>query len=592
MLKSFKKSREQKTTQKAEEFLRKGIVLLDGKLYKQAMIEFQNAFQLEPKTTYERLDKEFKHYLEIFDHEAALSIGLILIKINKNDYELVNTIGNCARRQKNYKQANNLYRHALKINKNYPTAFYNLAASMGKIEKYDLDIKQALEVFSDIKDYILPEFYDDPEFKNTIIKQFVTERSTIRDDRIRNLEGAIKAKEEENELQEARVLKMELEQEKKATEKPMAKDYRQFYEKLIKENEDGETKKIYKITQRNLYNFAIYALQNEESEIAMEIFSILKEQGNSIKYLDMLTAIAMAKSKKIKEGIDFFVKGLGQEQYNRFFNINLGMMYKSIGNRLLSTKYLTIGAELLEKSDGLYHLSDLINIADKNMAEGNNRKALKLYKVAVSEVDDTSLWANIGEIYINLKKYDDATKAFREILKIEPESKIATDQLKQLHDIFCARAEGFFHQSKYQAAASMYEKALRILRPAETLKQTASIYKVLNNTDKVEELNKEYEEIQKKERDAETEKERQAHIKKGKMYIKRKNFNLGVEHLETAFRMKLDRDVFVLLASIYKSLKRREAIQDLLEKWNRMVEYEEKMKKFEKDQERAQTMAK
>ena len=46
-------------------------------------------------------------------------------------------VGNCARRQKNYKQANNLYRHALKINPKYQVAFYNLAASMGKVEKYD-----------------------------------------------------------------------------------------------------------------------------------------------------------------------------------------------------------------------------------------------------------------------------------------------------------------------------------------------------------------------------------------------------------------------------------------------------------------------
>jgi hypothetical protein len=55
MLKSLKKGREQRSVQKAEEHISKGILLLEGKLYKQSMIEFQNAFQLETKTTYQKL---------------------------------------------------------------------------------------------------------------------------------------------------------------------------------------------------------------------------------------------------------------------------------------------------------------------------------------------------------------------------------------------------------------------------------------------------------------------------------------------------------------------------------------------------------
>ena len=119
MLRALKKSREQKAHQKTEDLIKKGIALLDGKLYKQAMIEFQNAFESEPTYAAQRLDKEFQEAQGISDFEAALSIGLVLIKIKDTDYELANTLGNCARRQKNYKQANNLYRHALKINKNY-----------------------------------------------------------------------------------------------------------------------------------------------------------------------------------------------------------------------------------------------------------------------------------------------------------------------------------------------------------------------------------------------------------------------------------------------------------------------------------------
>ncbi len=58
MLKSIKKSRELKAHQKTEEILRKGVVFLEGKLYKQAMIEFQNAYELEPRFVVDRLEKE------------------------------------------------------------------------------------------------------------------------------------------------------------------------------------------------------------------------------------------------------------------------------------------------------------------------------------------------------------------------------------------------------------------------------------------------------------------------------------------------------------------------------------------------------
>ena len=152
---------------------------------------------------------------------------------------------------------------------------------------------------------------------------------------------------------------------------------------------------------------------------------------------------------------------------------------------------------------------------------------------------------------------------------------------------FCIRAEDFFHKAKYQAAASTYEKALRIIRPPETIKQAASVYKVLKNTQRFESLTQEYEEILQKERDEKNEKERKEYIKMGKLHIRRKNYKQGLELLETAFRMKLDKDVFVLLASIYKSLKRKDEMQDLLNRWNKMVEYDEKMKKFEKDEQRA-----
>ncbi len=57
-----------------------------------------------------------------------------------------------------------------------------------------------------------------------------------------------------------------------------------------------------------------------------------------------------------------------------------------------------------------------------------------------------------------------------------------------------------------------------------------------------------------------------------------------MESFELAFRMKLDKDVFVYLATIYKAMKRNEEMQHLLERWNKMVEHEDKMKLYQKQE--------
>lgn len=589
MLKSLKKSRELKAIQKAEEHLKKGALQLDGKLYKQAMIEFQHAFKLDAKTSYVRLKKDFNHYIDILEYEAALTIGLIIINIKKDDYELVNLVGNCARRQKNYKQANNLYRYALKIKKNFAPAFYNLAASMGKVNKYDLDIKSSLNIFSKIKDYILPEYTSGSNFEEYIIQDFLEQKASKRNKKILKLKEEINQKEQEQEIQEVKVLTLDLKQLEASPDTPTEAELRYYLKNSIYSNEGAlsKTEKLEYLTC--VYNFGIYVLSFKYSSLALECFNRVKnsyEDNGELKYLDMLLSIALSVEGKTKEAINFFIKGLGKEQYNRYFNINLGFMYKSVSNRLLSIKYLAIGAELLEKSDGLYHLSDLISIAKENFEKGNLKKALKLYKIAVSEIDEVPIWSDISRIYIEMKRFDEAGQALNRILKIDPESEFAKIKLRELHDHFCDKGETFLSQSKFQAAVSNYEKALRIMRLADTIKKAASIYKVMKNSIKVEALLNEYEELQRIDRDAETEKQRLQHINKGKLALRKKQYKLAIEQLELAFRLKLDKDVFVLLASMYKSLKKKEEMQDLLLRWNKKVEYEEKIKKFEKDNER------
>jgi tetratricopeptide (TPR) repeat protein len=591
MLRSIKKSRIQRAYQKADDLISKGLSLLDGKLYKQAMIEFQNAFETVPEYASKQLQKKFDETVSVSDYESALSIGLVLIKVKKEDYKLANTLGNCARHQKNYQQANNLYRHALKIKKNFTDAFYNLAASMGKVEKYDNEVRESIQIFEKSKDYILPELLDSPDVVEDIKKDLTQHNRQIRADKMAEMQEAIEQKEEKGEIHEAEKLKFEFNKFQKSGDEASHEQICDGFKELIKDLEDDASIEGKEEYLNMIYNFGMYALTQRDPDTATECFENLKSMKAGYKYLNMLVAIARSYQGDMKNAINVFVEGLGTEQNNRFFNVNLGLMYRKAGNRLLSTKYLAIGASLLDKSDGLYHLSDLIRIADENLENGNLKKALKLYRIVVDENDDPNTWSSIGEIFMNQEKYSEAVKAYQEILRIDPKSKHADLQLKEIHDIYRIKGESFFRESKFKAAATFYERALRVFRNAETIKELIAVYKQLKNFKKIEELNAELEEFQKQIKEQENEKRRLEHIKIGKLSLKRKDYKQAIESFESAFRMKLDKDVFVYLATIYKALKRTEEMQMLLERWNKMVEHDEKLKQYEKQEQREKEKA-
>lgn len=591
LIKSLKKSRIQKSHLKTDELIKKGLSLLDGKLYKQAMIEFQNAYELEPTYASSQLQKQFDEAVAVSDHEAALSIGLILIKVNKTDHHLANTLGNCARRQKNYKQANNLYRHALKIKKNYMDAFYNLAASMGKVDKFDNEVRESLKIFEKINDFIFPEFVGNKDVVKTINEELIEKNRQLRADKMAEMQQAIEEKEAEGEIHEADKLKFEFNKLKQAKDTPTHEQVCDYFRKMIKNLEEDVSEDGKEEYHSTMYNMGIYALTKKDPDTALEAFENLKNQKVNFKYLDMFFAIAKTYLGDVKSAIEIFVEGLGAEQNNRFFNVNLGLMYRKAGNRLLSTKYLTIGASLLEKSDGLYHLSDLTRIADENLEAGNLKKALKLYRIVVEETDDPNVWSSMGEIYMTQEKYEDAIQTYREILRIDPKSKHAELQLREIHNIYRIKGEAFYRDSKFKAAATFYERALRVLRDHETIKETITVYKLMKNHQKVEELTEELEQIQQQLKEEENEKRRQEHIRNGKISLKRKDYKQAIESFELAFRMKLDKDVFVYLATIYKALKRNEEMQILLERWNKMVEHEDKMKLYQKQEEREKESA-
>ena len=542
MFKIFAKKK--KKVSEIETLLQKGMLMLKGKLYKQATIDLRMAMEVDRERTIGLLNELFEENRRKDELEASYSVGLMLIRTRPQDHELCNQVGNIARKLHNYKQANSLYRQALRTNKEFSTAFYNMAASMGKVDKFDEEVKRGIDQFGSMKRFVLPDYRNDQTIVETLTRKWEKQEGSIGGDR-QNLRESIYSS-----LKQA-----------------------------IKENREKQTTpKETGILHGDIFNLALYALSQEDGKTAAEYLSMLDGLHGNIKYSGMLNAITEDINGNAKKAIEDMLMIIDGYKNDRYFNANLGFMYRKAGNRLLSVKYFAIAASLLEKSDGQFSPKKILRSADRNFGDGNIRKALVLYRLVVAETRCVHAMLQIGAIYILKKDFANAHRYFREALHLDPNSGTAKEKLRGIHDHYCDKAVELFQANKTDQALILFERALSIERRPRTLDWTIKAYQKLRNIDRITALSQEYEKIKRKALIHVQEREREQFFLKGKQDIKKRDFTKAINNLESAFQIRIDKETFLLLAHIYKGLKRTHALQDLTRRWQQWASLQSRNK--------------
>ncbi|MBU3914799.1 tetratricopeptide repeat protein [bacterium] len=571
-------SKEEKIRIKIDEHLAEGMRLMADKFYNGAMIEFEKAMALSPEDVYPRLVSELSNAAASGDLQSALAIGLNLIKENNEDYELANKLGNYAREMGDFKQAEGLYKTALKVNKGFQKAFYNLAASQARVNIYDDAIVSAISTFDKVENYILPDYLGDEKVVESLTELATTSKKAIFQERLQQLTIERDKKTNDGDTVEAKGIDLEINKLNEGVSKIVPEDILNEFDKQIESDPDN--------AKTHLYNKALYAIYNKMTDKALEIIGQLSP--TDFDTVDLLHAILLEQKGKRGEAITKMNNLLGKNEFNRYNNVNLGLMYRRDKKKFLSTKYLIKTAVLLDKSNGLYSMKELIKEADECFEAANLKKALNYYIIAASELPSPRIWNQIGTIYIERKKYDEAVEAFRELAKMDPTSEIADKKLKDIHDYYADKAESLMLERKFKPASDYLHKALGVLRLPDTIKQAASVYKQLNDTEKEKELLEEWQKMMDDVKIREQEETRQKLIAQGKQELGAKNYKKAIETFEAVLRMKVDKKIFVQLAALYKGLKKRDELSNLENRWEKMVLHDEKIKKYEKEQERKQ----
>ncbi len=574
MLKELLQSKESRIQDKVEGHLTAGIQQLKQKMFNGAMVEFGKAMELDFEGVYPKLLQELESAAAGGELDAALAVGLNMLKHKKDDYELANKLGNFARKNGDQKQAKALYQSALKINKKFIRAFYNLAAVEAKTEYYDDQAINAVSRFKEVSGYVLPGYYNDVDPVESLIEQAKSSKVNRVKDKIREITARKNQAEQDGNSSMVRSLDLEIEKLKKAASQITADDVCNEFRSLISTGGGGH---------QHSYNLAIYALNNGKPEIAIEAVKSLDDKEVPTKGL--LLAIASDQKGERQEAIDRIVRYLGENELNRYYNVNLGLIYKKSRNSFLSAKYLLKTAELLHQSNGLYNMHALLREADKHYEEGNLKKALKFYRIASSEILDPGLLIKMGNIYLDQSKTAEAIEAFRGALSIDPKSEKARSHLMAIHDQFVLEGDKLMEEKKYNPAVEKYEKALTLFRFPETLKKAAKAYRQLNSIKRSNELLEECENLVNAEKKKEQEKLRTALMIKSKMMIKEQKYQAAMEFLEAAFEMKLDKNVYAQLATLYKRFKGKDSLAGLEKRWNDMMIAEERKVAEQKEKE-------
>jgi hypothetical protein len=249
-----------KNRRAAKRKIANGIKLIDSNLFKRASYEFQTAMELSSLVALEQLENEFRDYDMSSSPEAALAIGLVILKERPEDYPLANKLGNYARTMGDRKQANNLYRMALRVKRDYMQAFYNLAASFGNVDKYDMAVKSCIDKYIKSAAFITPEYQNDPKIVENIENEIVEKKTAEKEDIIKKLDEERKVKQKANEAYEVQRLRNEIDKAKKI---PTDFAYEEVRDQLQKLVEDTRAKQAIPEDQAvyhgHIFNLGMYA---------------------------------------------------------------------------------------------------------------------------------------------------------------------------------------------------------------------------------------------------------------------------------------------------------------------------------------------
>lgn len=551
-----------------EALIAEGQKLMESRLYERAMVEFKKAMDLDVNQANPFLEKILETEQANQNWEGFIAVGSNILQQRPDDLELANALGNAYRRAGNHDQAQKLYDHCLQRDPQHREALFNQAAAMAKADFYDSEAVQIGKSFEKIHRFILPNVQETEKLLSQL-QQLLEEAQAPPDSEDA---GASSDKRDSD--------------KNKTTPPPI--NPKQLVP-FLRQKYDVRTKEGFQI----FYGLAIHCLQTHAPKTAGILFSKLEESYPANENLKCFHALALAEQGQHQAAINQLVELLGKNPFLRYANVNLGLLYFKHNQQTLGRKYFLRTQNLLNQSEGYYDMDEYQALGEKFLKEEQLEKAKKVYEVVCAEQKTPAVLLRLASILILKKDYDDVEGIIHQIQIIDPENKDAKKLLKKLYHYFYQQAEAAEKNRIFIKALEFYQKCLKIEENQDVFTKLILVCRSLNNKALQRQYEAQFYHWKEARRLEEMEAHRQHKIEEGLKLIKMRRLHKAISVLEGALRLKPDKDLFIKIARLYQKSRQADLIPDLTARYNQMVEREERLKRYQVDQEkRRQTFQK
>ena len=379
--------------------------LLEKNFYDWAAVEFNKALELNPKIASETITKLFYEMQGGGNTDGMISLGVNVLQMDPKNVELANILGNSYRKKHDWKRAKNMYQYCLKHGPDFKYAFYNLAATIAKVEVADGTAVSAIDEFEKMSDFVLPDIKEGLDTLIEIQQNFLNDPEEDSDDG------------ESVKLEDTKEIPMDGAKEDVKTE-VKADD------KKDGDENSGETNKInpsqtFKYIVSNFeaesieekdacFALGIYCLQQGIGDISQKIFKRLLMREKENIDLRCFLVLAISLEGDTDKAIKTFQSILGINPNHRFTNVNMGILLKRKGMIQQSRVCFFTTFKLLERSKGEYDVNVSLEKAKKLYEEGHEKKAFEIYEPLVPEITSEEILNIIAQYNVEKKIWDNA----------------------------------------------------------------------------------------------------------------------------------------------------------------------------------------
>ncbi len=549
----------------------------------QATLAINKLMDVEAPAVVTAIRKMMEKSYEDHHWETALFFGQALLKYNQKDHLLYNLVGNCFRRLGDSLAANNYYKQAFSLNRDFEIALLNIAASLASIDRFDEEVIDLKNSYPIVNQEALPDFMVNPKsvLHDKISKILISEWKIQINEYLQELILQKEIAHTNKQINDTHALYIKISKERNRAfpKKLSVNRCRTILLNLMGSRWDFLPPDRSSLLEIAVFDMVLYDYKEQKYRDALRHLQKLKQNQSTIFYIDFMINMCHWKLNKKDEAIFGMKSFYEKNPKNRYTLINLGHMYGKRGNRLQENRFLLLAAISIEKLKGLILCTDILKSAKYRADIGELEEAISLYDTIVKEVNTFEIWYELGTIYQKMGNLQKAITAYQNAQKINPKSKTIIKLLQEMHDSWIEKAEELSANNQFLKAIDYYELALEIFRSPQTLKKAGQTYAILKQPGKSQQMLQESQDTEREEENKQKEIELKKLIEQGKADLKARNYNPAISNFRKAFEMHPTKDVFMFLVSIYKSLNRKRALVELMVKWKNHTTHQKRLKR-------------